>query len=160
MIEVTTYTPITQHPYNQAGSYPANVTVYDTKGQPAKASVNQRVRAPVKPDSEPPYVAVSSTPTNPKPKEPVKFDASDSHDKDKDPCKTFLWDFGDGSPPKETKTPIVNHSFEEPGTYPVKVTAIDKYGKTGNAKLTQRYLSLFYMLFFSILCVCVCFCPE
>eukprot|EP01084_Bolivina_argentea_P305750 528217_1 len=44
------------------------------------------------------------------------------------PCKNFVFDFGDGSPP------IANHVYSEPGTYPVT----DKYAKKGNASLNQR----------------------
>ena len=143
--KVTTNTPIVQHPYSQPGSFPVKVTVYDKAGQPANATCNQRVRPPEPPfdhfndiPTEPPYVAVSSTPSNAKPKQPVKFDASKSKDMDSDPCKTFIWDFGDGTPLVETPGPITNHAYDEPGTYPVKVTAVDKYGQKGNAKLSQR----------------------
>ena len=105
-----------------------------------------RVRAPEPPYGagsnapglEPPYVAVSSTPSNAKPKQPVKFDASKSIDFEGDPCKSYVWDFGDNTVPVTTTKPWVNHPYEEPGTYPVKVTAIDKYGQKGSAKLSQR----------------------
>ena len=43
---------------------------------------------------------------------------------DGEPCKNFVFDFGDGSPPIQSSTPVVKH--------PVTVTAIDKYGRKGN----------------------------
>eukprot|EP01084_Bolivina_argentea_P305748 528215_1 len=49
------------------------------------------------------------------------------------PCKNFVFDFGDGSPP------IANHVYSEPGTYPVTVTCTDKYGGIGNASLKKPF---------------------
>merc|ERR1712154_736594 len=121
--KVTTVEPRTTHPYKN--------------GLSAQAGLNQKV-IQNGPSEEDPYAAVSSTPPDANPKEPVLFDASKSHDMDGDPCKTFKWDFGDGSPPVTTTTPITNHAYDEPGTYPVNVTATDKYGKKGNANLTQQ----------------------
>ncbi len=83
------------HPDKKAGAYPVTVEVTDKNGFKSKASCNQRVREP-KPED--PYAALKSTPPNALPKEPVKFDASRSIDPDGDPCKTFVFDFGDGSP--------------------------------------------------------------
>ncbi len=131
----TTSEPETHHPYKTAGTYPVTVEVTDKHGQSAKAGLNQRVRPT---DPEDPYVAVSSTPPIAKKKEPVTFDASKSHDMDGDPCKNYTWDFGDGSPLVHTPKPVVKHAYDEPGTYPVAVTATDKYGRKGNAALNQK----------------------
>ncbi len=98
-------------------------------------AVNQRVREP---DPEAPYAAVSSTPTNPEPGKPVRIDATECVDKKGNPCKNFVFDFGDGSPPVQSTNPVVNHVYSEPGTYPVNVTCTDRYGKKGNASLNQR----------------------
>merc|ERR1712228_736213 len=57
-----------------------------------------------------------------------------------DPCKNFVFDFGDGSPPKESTSPIVKHAYEQPGSYPVYVTVTDKFGKKGNASFQQRVI--------------------
>eukprot|EP01083_Nonionella_stella_P001036 3001_1 len=135
----TTNTPITQHPYAMPGSYPVKVIAYDKLGQPAEAMVNQRVRTPPQPEPgiEPPYVTATSTPSNARPKQKVKFDASKSQDFEGDPLKTFEWDFGDGTPLVTTKTPITHHAYDETGTYPVKVKGIDKYDQPGHAKLSQ-----------------------
>eukprot|EP01083_Nonionella_stella_P064676 168810_1 len=91
-------------------------------------------------EAEKPYVSVSSTPANAKPKQPVTLDASRSIDIDGDPCKTFTWDFGDGNPPQTTTTPITNHQYDNPGTYPVKCTVTDKYGRKSPATLTQKII--------------------
>merc|ERR1712228_660349 len=57
-----------------------------------------------------------------------------------DPCKNFVFDFGDGSPPKESTSPIVKHAYEQPGSYPVYVTVTDKFGKKGDASVQQRVI--------------------
>lgn len=111
---VTTTKPITSHQFENPGTFPVKVLVVDKNGMSSPAGLNQKVvqDGPTKDD---PYVAVLSTPEDPKPEEPVRFDASPSHDANGDPCSMFTWDFGDGSPPKTTDTPIVNHVFDKPG---------------------------------------------
>ena len=133
----TTTTPTTEHPYKKSGVYPISVEVTDKNGLTGNAGCNQRVREP---EIEDPFAHVTSDPQYAKPKEPVKFDASKSHDMDGDPCKTFLWDYGDGTPLEKTTTPVTNHAYDEPGTYPVTVTVTDKYGRKGNANLTQQVI--------------------
>merc|ERR1712154_323567 len=123
--KVTTVEPRTTHPYKNPGTYPVKVVATDKNGLSAQAGLNQKV-IQNGPSEEDPYAAVSSPPPDANPKEPVLFDASKSHDMDGDPCKTFKWDFGDGSPPVTTTTPITNHVYDKPGTYPVKCTVTDK----------------------------------
>eukprot|EP01083_Nonionella_stella_P001035 2995_1 len=135
----TTTGPVTTHPYKHPGTYPVKVVVTDKNNLSAQAGLNQKV-VQDGPSVEDPYAAVSSTPPEAKPKEPVLFDASKSHDMDGDPCKTFTWDFGDGSPNETTTTPCINHAYNEPGAYPVTVTVVDKYGRKGDAALTQRVI--------------------
>jgi len=113
------------------------VEVTDKNGLKGTAKCNQRVRAP-KPED--PYAAILSTPADAGPKEPVIFDASRSIDPDGDPCKTFVFDFGDGSNPVISEDPVVKHSYDVPGTYPVNVTVTDKHGNRGNAALQQKLI--------------------
>jgi subtilisin family serine protease len=40
----------------------------------------------------------------------------------------YRWDFGDGSPYVETQEPTVEHSYAQPGTYPVRVEVTDSWG--------------------------------
>jgi ferredoxin len=55
------------------------------------------------------------------------FDASASSDPDGD-ALYFLWDFGDGSTPMNTTTPVVVHVYSDKGDFIVQLTAGD--GKT------------------------------
>eukprot|EP01084_Bolivina_argentea_P067196 122429_1 len=141
----TSTTPIVQHPYSDAGTYPVTVKVTDKYGHTMPAKCNQRVMGPepyfnrdTAEKVDDPYVAVNSTPSNAKPKQMVTFDANKSHDMDKDPLKTFVWDFGDGTPEKTTNTPVTKHVYNKPGVYPVNVQVVDKFGQTGNASVQQR----------------------
>ena len=87
-----------------------------------------------------PYAHVTSNPSTAKVRQPVNFDASKSHDCDNEPCKTFVWDFGDGTPKVETKGPYTQHPYQHAGVYPVTVTVTDKYNKKADASLNQRYV--------------------
>lgn len=131
----TTDTPFIEYPFDKPGAFPVTVTVTDKDGNKGSATLNQRVREP-KPED--PSVAITSTPPDAKPTEPVTFDASRSVDKDGNPCTNFVYDFGDGSPPLTTTDPVVTHTFDRPGSFPVTVTATDKDGNRANAELTQK----------------------
>ncbi len=91
-------------------------------------------------DPADPYAHLTSNPTTAKINQPVDFDASRSHDCDHEPCVQYTFDFGDGSPPEKSNKPIVPHKYAHPGSYPVSVDILDKYGKTGKASCTQRVI--------------------
>jgi PKD repeat protein len=131
----TSKEPVVEHEYKAGGTYPISVEVTDKEGLTGRAQCNQRVREP---EEEDPFAHLTSDPQYAEPKEPVTFDASKSHDMDGDPCKKFIWDYGDGTPPETTSEPVTNHVYNEPGTYPVNVTVVDKYKRKGNANLTQQ----------------------
>ena len=136
---VETTSPVVNHPYDEPGTYPVTVTATDKYGRKGNAAVNQQVIDPKNPKKkQPPVAKVSSNPPDARPKQPVTFDASKSHDMDKKPCIKFVWDFGDGSPKKTTTTPVTKHPYAKPGAYPVTVQVTDKYNQTADAGLTQR----------------------
>jgi len=136
---VHTTTPVTNHAYDEPGSYPVTVTATDKYGRHGDAQVTQRVIDPKNPKKKgPPTAHVTSDPPESRPKQPVTFDASKSHDFENKPCVKFVWDFGDGSPQKTTKEPTTKHPYQKPGVYPVTVEVTDKYGQTANARLQQR----------------------
>ena len=133
---VKTTKPIVNHPYKKPGSYPVKCTVVDKNGLKGTAGLTQRVTQPYK-DNGPPYAALESKPKETSPGQPVDFDASKSHDFEKKPCVSFLWDFGDGSPKKTTDVPRTSHPYQSTGTYPVTVTVKDKKGQTADASVNQ-----------------------
>lgn len=61
----------------------------------------------------------------------VEFDASGSTDADSD-LLSFTWDFGDGT---TGKGPIVEHVYEQAGTYTAEVTVSDRSGGTSTAQV-------------------------
>ena len=85
------------------------------------------------------------------PGDPIRFDGSDSYDADPlfigrtstDPSDSewngivsWIWDFGDASPP--VHGPVVWHAYEIPGTYTVTLTVVDGFegGETNITSLT------------------------
>ena len=80
-----------------------------------------------------PYAHIQSFPTNAMVNQPVKFDASKSHDCDNQPVKKYVWDFGDGSPQVTTTGPYTTHPYKKAQVYPVTVVVTDKYGKNAKA---------------------------
>merc|ERR1719203_2680162 len=85
--------PVIEHVYKERGAYPVTCHVTDKHGQKAQASLTHRVIDPSLPDPTNPIAAVTSTPSEANPNEPVTFDASKSKDCDGDPVKTYVWDF-------------------------------------------------------------------
>ena len=66
----------------------------------------------------------------------ITFDASVSHDVNKDKCKKFKFNFGDGQETLLISSAIIKHKYIKSGKYIVNVIVIDRYGLSSNAKLT------------------------
>jgi PKD repeat protein len=58
----------------------------------------------------------------------VDFDANPSSDSD-GTITSYAWDYGDSTPADSGKAP--SHTYDDPGTYPVKLTVTDDDGDTG-----------------------------
>ena len=105
--------------YAAPGVYTAQLTVTDDSGAINAVSEDEleiRINhAPVA-DAGPDIVTWQST---------ITFDGSASADADGDPL-TYLWDFGDGSPPAAGQR--VSHTYAEGGVFPVVLTVDDGTG--------------------------------
>eukprot|EP01084_Bolivina_argentea_P101889 182612_1 len=121
--------------------YPDNRRRHEEKEEPSSGVGQDEFMSNIPPtDPADPYAHLSSNPTTAKINQPVDFDASKSHDCDHEPCVKYTFDFGDGSPKESSNKPIVPHKYQHPGSYPVTVEILDKYGKTGKASCTQRII--------------------
>ena len=79
-----------------------------------------------------PVAAISATPANGLPPLQVALSAGGSFDPDGDPL-TFIWDFGDGSPPAGGAE--VAHIYQASGVYTARLTVEDGRGGAGTATI-------------------------
>jgi hypothetical protein len=78
----------------------------------------------------PPVADFTWTPQNPKPKQPINFDASASHDPD-GTITTYGWDWDNDGVFDETYTsPTATHNWDKAGSYPVVLRVTDNDNAT------------------------------
>ena len=117
---------IITHSCTIAGNYNVTLTVTDNEG--ATDSTEKIVSVIEKP--KPPvasFTYVPSPPYNPVIGENIIFDASLS----KGTIVKYTWDFGDGNI-TDTTEKTIKHAYSSNGTYTVKLTVTDSYGKIDN----------------------------
>ena len=117
---------VVDHSYSGNGSYNVTAVAVDDDG----ALTHKTVRVIVG-NSAPLAVARASS-GYVLTFEEVEFNASSSSDDD-DNIATFAWDFGDG---RSTMGPVVNHSYNDDGTYVVTLTVTDTGGIYGISTVT------------------------
>jgi PKD repeat protein len=71
--------------------------------------------------NEPPVPVILFSPSEPRVGQPVFFDGSLSSDLDS-PISSYQWNFGDGN---QAEGRLVEHAFENPGTYTVTLIVVD-----------------------------------
>ncbi|QAU14012.1 hypothetical protein EKH57_15580 [Halorubrum sp. BOL3-1] len=91
-------------------------------------------------DNRPPNATLTSDPTDPEPGEEVTLDGSDATDPDGDGIRFWGYDIGgdgtydytgDGAPPDP-----VTHTFQQEGTYDVRLDVEDEHGAVGSDVVT------------------------
>jgi PKD repeat protein len=90
--------------------------------------------ASVRSPNNAPIAALSATPLVGDFPLTVTFDASASSDPDGD-ALAFTFNFGDGSNSVSQATPVVSHTYQSAGTYPVTLTVRDPKGSSDSAQL-------------------------
>ena len=119
------FTPIRNHPWATIIIGGGGLVAYLLKN---KGGSEPDDTVPVEPDTQPDSnwepVVDAGGPYEGFAGEPVQFDGSDTYDPNYDDL-TFSWDFGDGSK-GSGKTP--KHTYDEPGTYTIKLTVTDEDG--------------------------------
>jgi PKD repeat protein len=109
-----------QHTYSASGTYEATLTVTDSRGARATASVSIVVRT----SNGLPIAAFSISPSPALPRQPIGFDAAASYDPDGS-IVSYEWNFGDGTIGSGVQTV---HWYEEIGTYTVTLIVTDDDG--------------------------------
>jgi hypothetical protein len=69
----------------------------------------------------------------------MNFDGSESRDPDGDAPLTYVWDFGDGTAPRETTTPTTNHPYLMAGKYTVTLTVRDSKGEVSEPDTVEVF---------------------
>lgn len=113
------------HAYGSAGVYMVSLTVLDPEGLQNAHVHNISVNAPPTAAftmSEGPYFA----------KDPISFDAGDSHDPD-GRIQSYAWTFGDGDTSSQAR---VSHLYLDTGTYTVGLRVVDDSGASDDKNLT------------------------
>ena len=120
-----------------AGSYPVAVTVSDGNLSASQSVTLSATAAPVVPGNHAPVVSLNVAPTKGDAPLEVKLTAETS-DLDGDPV-TLLWNLGDG----ESAGSVMNltHTYKQPGTYKLSVTASDGRGGSDTATRTVNVTS-------------------
>ena len=81
--------------------------------------------------AKPPTASFTVTPADPRPGQPVTFDASASSSPNGKITK-YAWDLGDGTK-KETDRPTLQHTYTAAGRYTVRLVVTDELGLTATA---------------------------
>jgi len=109
------------HTFAEAGTYAVQLTVKDEEGLSHSKTVTITVTEPAQ--NEPPKAVATATPTSGEAPLDVQFKGSDSTDDDG--IASYAWDFKDGS---SATTSNPSHTFNDPGTYNVRLTVKDEEG--------------------------------
>jgi glucose/arabinose dehydrogenase len=79
--------------------------------------------------NRPPTADIVANPTSGPSPLAVDFDGSASSDPDTgDTLRSYVWDFGDGSPTQTTTTPTTSHTYSTNGTYTASLRVEDNHG--------------------------------
>jgi len=123
--------PVTNHSYDSAGTYTANLTV---NGDQGGTYWNEQT---ITVENEPPEATLIASTQRPLTGESVTLDAGPSSDPE-DSLVSYEWDF-DGDGQAETTGQSVSHAFPDPGDYTVELTVADDAGNTDE---TSRQLTV------------------
>jgi PKD repeat protein len=113
--------PTVTHTYAARGTYTVSLIVNAQDGGTTQAEATIVVHS-----KRPVAQFTFSPPSNITVNRTVTFDASASHDPDGS-IREYLWDFGDGSS-ASTSVPSTDHTFTQPGQYPVTLVVKDNDG--------------------------------
>jgi PKD repeat protein len=83
--------------------------------------------------NEPPVAVLMAEPRQGNAPLTVNFDAGASFDSDPgDSVESYTFDFNDESAPVTQSSPVISHTYENPGTFRARLTVTDSRGETSN----------------------------
>ncbi|MCF7890297.1 PKD domain-containing protein [Candidatus Bipolaricaulota bacterium] len=132
---------VIEHEYKTSGEYTATLQITDDNGLSGSTSTTVTVNKPP-PENELPSASItldSDTGTAPV---TLEFSAEDSSDPDGN-IESYLWEFGDGTTSRGSQ---VSHSYEQAGTYTVKLTVTDNRDGKATAERTVEIKPATYYL--------------
>jgi PKD repeat protein len=109
------------HSYDRPGTYNVTVTVSNKKRKKESSDSRSMTVEVERPIVAPSLVTVTFLPSNPDTRTPVSFNANIRGDQP----MTYAWDFGDGG---SASSASPQHTFSQPGSYTVKLTATNEGG--------------------------------
>jgi len=121
--------------YNTAGEFTLTLTVVDDNGFNASKSIDILV------DNMEPIVMLVTTPSNRTVEVdgPITFDASITQDRDGS-IVGYTWDFGHFGEFYDGILPVIEHSYDQTGSYDVTLTVTDNLGATVNTTITVNVI--------------------
>lgn len=117
---------VINHRFSRNTTYRVKLTVTDDKGSSGYLEKDLRIRG------NPPVAVFQVSPPAGDSNTSFQFDASDSDDPDGEIAR-YEWNFGDGSTGNGR---IINHHYNENGTYIVRLTVFDNGGQEGTTTRT------------------------
>ena len=117
--------PTASHGYLLAGTYLVTLTIRDATGRFAEVT-----RSVIVAGGTPPTAVLSVSPTDPKERDSVFFNASGSTAAPGRTIVSHSWDFGDGSTGSGV---TASHLYDTAGTYTVTLLVTDDKGQVGTA---------------------------
>ena len=112
------------HPYNNAGTYTATLTVTDADGLSGSANIQIKV-------TQPPVAVIVADNTSGYAPLTVNFDGSGSYDPDGE-IVSYAWDFGDNGASTEMSP---SHPYNNAGNYTATLTVADVDGLSDSASI-------------------------
>ncbi len=117
---------VVNYAYTTPGDYTVTLTVTDDQGQSASTTAPIQIIPKAVPD---PLTAKISGPTQGQAGQSLAFDGQFSTSAA--PLNSIQWDFGDGT--SDSGNLVVNHVYQNPGTYTVLLTLVNDLGQTNTA---------------------------